>query len=1600
MAVEPVAAPLPRMAARRRSDPQREQQLRAEVDLIHSETCKSSDGLASWLPMGWGRHEARAVCERVLNEHDSVTPESAVSAIEACCSSRCPASVCASALDSLRRLLVAGYLPIEVLQRCASLADAHATSQEPVGLRAVQVALAVLACESDAPDDHGNDDHGSSRGFCNLEAARLSISAVAKPIWSSRASESARSATQGALRQASSILIERAAHNRQAKASPSFAYDDAASRVLNTLAEWAAGNEGEWVKANGFPRAEAFAQLEHCVRAHSDQLRAVPALRAALAGKICPLLLSNVHERPPGLPENVVLRLVSCVLGRLHMEAHAECSMLAHALARLAEKGSLNALGATMAVLAQPRAVASLKGSELGAALVAAYESAIASATGNKQLLLPEQHVLQVDSTSSALTLSSGADSPRGDMQAHAESSNQQGRIGIALNNECSLLAIEGMLALSQSLVKLALLGKEDTARADGCDALAETWHGTLRAFSSALSRCVYGQVARSIMKGCTASAVSAGMFGFSDARDAYMATLAYHALADGDPPPHPSDNDVIGSGPLAHGLQSLDRAYYRGSSAKKRMKKSSVSERNKCAFDELASIVRSLNEQTDSGWTLLFEASAELEITFSHMNPENAETATADDVNVHPVKEKSYSSGKSCITSAEDQSQEDESCFRRFGVTVNLESVLEKDNMRLQAGRSLREVISSLIHLTPHFSDKSIYRVFLSLKQVSAREMRETAAAAVSSTSSTETTTSGQSSLRHSGKLFSLEYLHSIVACNMFRLRKLWDSYARERVHIALANGQQAIRNEGLLCLEKIINSVLTSCDDADRDVSQTSDNSGWQADLEAWCIDELYSIAFSEQLVGQVRLAALVQLQSILQARGESLKLETWRRVMSLLNDAMGSTLGSVEGAMQAAFQSVELIVQDYIGMLPADLMDQAAELVRAHCRMQTDINTSLSAVGLLWNIADFAAGDMRSSDASSRHDKALESVLKALHTLSLDERSEVRHASLRAIASTIVSHGGSLHASLWHTACIDMLLQLPTVIQAHVDRIRQGEMPEENCKAAGSNNSGIVHHSRDSMLKQWEETLSLCLSSCARVLRTHMNTMTPLNGFDERWEEFLNCCKHEFAWSSAALEIPASLCSPLACIGKGSGLKQMQLQNGLNTLAHMASEAGISARARGELATSTQRMLAAASNSSAGGGAPLTPEQFQLLIGIEEAVALANCFLDHEGNHGNRDVMLQWSSAMDALAGFPPYFSDAVSSSGTWSLLLEDLVSLAEGDMHGCRAIESVRVETQQTFDATKLAPEAQGTALLRLRERALDTFVTVYCKHSPSRARAQHLARALGILCACCSLESTSHAEGKDVPLLNAAGEALGQIVSHGLPAVNTLSMSTQEVIHVWKNILYVYRAYLSLQRHEKASHAALESLVDDVLASTAQAPSLGAQNSKTWAEDLPAALVQAVADFHRKSSTASLRKLATLCERGGKPEQAHSEYMRVAQLAMPQLLQVSQTIFKRVAVTHAGSEERLSCASDVLACADIISELEVDPRTVAKATNMGKNWSRDWRGPLHLPLMYKELVDCIPLAEQSIREAVHTLLTRAGQAMQLIEVTDANCEDEG
>uniref|UniRef100_A0A7S0NBW2 Mon2 C-terminal domain-containing protein n=1 Tax=Chlamydomonas leiostraca TaxID=1034604 RepID=A0A7S0NBW2_9CHLO len=226
-----------------------------------------------------------------------------------------------------------------------------------------------------------------------------------------------------------------------------------------------------------------------------------------------------------------------------------------------------------------------------------------------------------------------------------------------------------------------------------------------------------------------------------------------------------------------------------------------------------------------------------------------------------------------------------------------------------------------------------------------------------------------------------------------------------------------------------------------------------------------------------------------------------------------------------VQAGFQCIELVCFDFLPFLPKEYMPRALEVVAAFTKQDVILNVCLTAITMLWSVTDTLARSKRTapgaspgaaavSIASRRDVSEEESVamlmiaFKALRAVSTDRRPEVRNSAVRTLFLAMGAHGGKFSAQVLRECVWDMMLPLVASMH-HMSETSSNE--EVAASVLGTDKSGksvkmLMHHSRNTEQKQWDETLVLALSGATKVLRAHLPAVVALEGFAEAWESLM--------------------------------------------------------------------------------------------------------------------------------------------------------------------------------------------------------------------------------------------------------------------------------------------------------------------------------------------------------------------------------------------------------------------------------------------------------------------------------------------------------------
>ena len=292
------------------------------------------------------------------------------------------------------------------------------------------------------------------------------------------------------------------------------------------------------------------------------------------------------------------------------------------------------------------------------------------------------------------------------------------------------------------------------------------------------------------------------------------------------------------------------------------------------------------------------------------------------------------------------------------------------------------------------------------------------------------------------------------------------------------------------------------------------------------------------------------------------------------------------------------MQLVASDFLTALPPSCLLAYVEVAAAYATQSSNLNVSLTAVGLQWTVSDFLRTEYRgeregeegvegdgydspeeteevavadvatdellllppearataeaeamaveeeglgSALASAPRYGALDvtagvpsqrlwcSIARQLRRLSADSRSEVRTCAMHSLTSMLTSHGASLSCSSWDFLLHHILLPLLRELTVKAEGASTDEpVAKQLGREKGQAVLMLVHHSRDTAAKQWDETWVLALNNAVRLFRTFLPLLQTRPTFPAAWERLLDFCERSL------MSLPRSSEVALAAVG----------------------------------------------------------------------------------------------------------------------------------------------------------------------------------------------------------------------------------------------------------------------------------------------------------------------------------------------------------------------------------------------------------------------------------------------------------------------------------
>ncbi|CAN8255686.1 unnamed protein product [Cochlearia groenlandica] len=438
-------------------------------------------------------------------------------------------------------------------------------------------------------------------------------------------------------------------------------------------------------------------------------------------------------------------------------------------------------------------------------------------------------------------------------------------------------------------------------------------------------------------------------------------------------------------------------------------------------------------------------------------------------------------------------------------------------------------------------------------------------------------TETSGSVSSPSSKKVgsisFSVDRMISVLVNNLHRVEPIWDQVVGHFLELA-EHSNQNLRNMALDALDRSICAVLGSVqfgEDLLRSRDSTLDVESKSSELKSVECAVLSSlrVLYSSAQKADVRVGSLKILLHVLERCGEKLYY-SWPSILEML----GSVADAAEKDVATlGFQSLRVIMSDGLPTLPEDCLHVCIDVTGAYSAQKADLNISLTAIGLLWTLTDFIAkglhgslvekgsgfnnidSTLQQSNGEDReehmvrnsnkpdnetqiqvvnHEKLLFLVFSLIQKLVDDERPEVRNSAVRTFFQILGSHGNKLSKSMWEDCLWNYIFPMldgasHKAATSSKDEWQGTEIGTRGGKAVHM----LIHHSRNTAQKQWDETFVLVLGGIARLFRSYFPLLESLPNFWSGWESLLAFVKNSIFNGSKEVSLAAINCLQTAVV-----------------------------------------------------------------------------------------------------------------------------------------------------------------------------------------------------------------------------------------------------------------------------------------------------------------------------------------------------------------------------------------------------------------------------------------------------------------------------------
>eukprot|EP01048_Picozoa_sp_COSAG05_P001388 COSAG05_NODE_47_length_24712_cov_26.673844_4_plen_1254_part_00 len=379
-----------------------------------------------------------------------------------------------------------------------------------------------------------------------------------------------------------------------------------------------------------------------------------------------------------------------------------------------------------------------------------------------------------------------------------------------------------------------------------------------------------------------------------------------------------------------------------------------------------------------------------------------------------------------------------------------------------------------------------------------------------------------------------------SLTCLFKYNLRRIWCSWNTVVgvLQAVAGNVHQHLANLGINALLNVVTHALSTEDEDQQRI--------------------LGSLTFlSKSTCAETNERVLRGLYILMESAGHKFQ-NGWGTVLSIIQHSSNSNASKV---VNVAFESVQLIITDFLPCMPVEFIQPCILTVSNFRARHCSVNISLTAIGHLWHIADWVGGvqgslivdfkrlsdsgqdpvptlvhDVSSLDggAMAPHDdgtsfamplppsqtsstphmeRLWRTIFHQMQRGTDDPRPEVRKCAVQTLFSTLASHGNLFGRQQWHECLWQLVFPVLATVHAASLTARDAAIRNDDTQDPVALASGqrqvvpmLIHHSRNTLSKQWDETKALALAGATGIFCEYLSPICDLDSCVMAWKLLL--------------------------------------------------------------------------------------------------------------------------------------------------------------------------------------------------------------------------------------------------------------------------------------------------------------------------------------------------------------------------------------------------------------------------------------------------------------------------------------------------------------